>query len=171
MSLYNVSILPLLALLFTCNIVFSQDENFSTVHRVGFQAGTTTGVGFSYKYQPSKFGLQLVSMPIFDGDGNVLASFGLSGLYRFTEFGKIDFFGYLGNHIFIGRTDWGYHVGVGAGIDWHVWPSVLDLNFQAGYGVYYLNDRPFSLLTGEIGIHYLLPSKQPKQQTRKPGGL
>ncbi len=171
MKLYKASILSFFAVLFSCNTAFSQDEIVRAVHRVGFQAGTTTGVGFSYKYQPSKFGFQLVSMPIFDGDGNVLASFGLSGLYRFSELRRADLFGYLGNHIFLGRTDWGYHLGIGAGVDWHVWPGVLDVNFQAGYGIYYLNDRPFSLLTGEIGLHYLLPSKEPKQQTRKPGGL
>lgn len=168
MNYLKINILTFLAVLLTYHVGISQNEDFRTVHRIGFHAGTTTGVGFSYKYQPSKFGLQVVGMPIFDGDGNVLASFGLSGLYRFSELRRADLFGYFGNHLFIGRTDVGYHLGLGAGLDWHVWPGVLDLNIQAGYGVYYLNDRPLSLLTGEIGLHYLL---QPKQTTKKTVGL
>jgi hypothetical protein len=170
MKIFKFVLMPFLALaaLLTFNDCNAQDDDLRAVHRIGFHAGSTTGVGFSYKYQPSKFGLQVVGMPIFDGDGNVLASFGLSGLYRFSELRRADLFGYLGNHIFLGRTDWGYHLGIGAGVDWHVWPGVLDINFQAGYGVYYLNDRPLSLLTGEIGLHYLL---QPKKTIKKPGGL
>ena len=171
MKIFKFILIPFLALavLLVCYDCNAQDDDFRAVHRVGFQAGTTTGVGFSYKFQPNKFGLQLVSMPIFDGEGNVLASFGLSGLYRFLELNRADIFGYIGNHLFIGRTDVGYHVGLGAGLDWHVWPGVLDLSFQSGYGVYYLNDRPFSLLTGEIGLHYLLNTK-PKNQPSG-GGL
>ncbi len=168
MRFFKASILPFLTVLFFCHTLHSQEDNLRAVHRLGFQAGTTTGLGLSYKYQPSKFGLQLVGMPIFDGEGNTLASFGLSGLYRFSELKRADMFAYIGNHLFIGRTDTGYHLGLGAGVDWHIWPGVLDLNFQAGYGVYYLNNSPFSLLTGEIGLHYLLNTKK---VTPRGGGL
>lgn len=162
MRFFKAGILPFIAVLFFCHAAHSQENNLRAVHRVGFHAGTTTGVGFSYKFQPNKFGLQVVGMPIFDGEGNVLSSFGLSGLYRISELRRADIIGYLGNHLFIGRTDIGYHLGVGGGFDWHVWPGVLDLNIQAGYGVYYLNDRPLSLLTGEIGFHYVLSRKKTK---------
>lgn len=168
MGFFKTRILPFFAILFFCHFVHSQENNLRAVHRVGFHAGTTTGVGFSYKYQPSKFGLQVVGMPIFDGEGNILTSFGLSGLYRISELRRADIIGFLGNHLFIGRTDIGYHLGIGAGIDLHLWPGVLDLNVQAGYGLYYLNEQPLSLLTGEIGLHYVINTRSKKQST---GGL
>ena len=158
------------ALFAMCNIFAQDDELLQQDHKFGFNFGSTSGIGFSYKYQPSKFGLQIVAIPILDEGGDFLYSTGFSFLYRFSESRKFDAFGYIGNHIenIGGSSDFGYHLGIGVGLDFHVWRNVLDLNLQFGYGIYYLNDRPFSLPAAEFGVHYRFGGKA---NSPKMGGM
>jgi len=166
MKVIFVLITSLVMMSFSICSSFAQDE-FVQHHKAGFHAGSTTGIGFSYKYQPKKLGIQVVGAPFFFSGGDSFLSLGISGLYRLQESRKIDIFTYLGNNMIFAFQEMRYNLGVGAGIDLHIWPSVLDLNIQAGYGIYAINTDPMSLVAGEIGLHYLIKTPVKK----KVGGL
>jgi hypothetical protein len=139
--------------------VFSQEEAIiksSPKHSLGLHAGATTGLGFSYRYLDKKLGLQLTGIPIFLGDGENFYSLGGTILFRAKESRRVDVLAYLGNHYTHNSVNdrSRYHLGLGGGINLHAWIDVLDISFQAGYGVYNINNDPFSFLTGEIGVYF-----------------
>ena len=90
--------------------------------------------------------------PAFGKDFSFVSA-GLSGLYIFGDNEKVDFFGYLGNHLLLIDGNSLYNVGLGAGFKFE-FVKLLNLNLQAGYGVFDLTNDPFSNITGEIGFYY-----------------
>jgi hypothetical protein len=152
---YTILIAALSLVFFTS----AQDDNSGLrepkSHAVGLHAGFTTGLGFSYRFMPKKLGLQLTTAPFFNtrSQDNFL-SLGASVLYKFFETRKTDLFGYVGNH-YISTTfsDPIYNVGVGAGLNLYA-SRFFYFSFQAGYGVYSINNFPFSNLTGEFGLYF-----------------
>lgn len=147
--------------------VINESPNFK--HSLGVHAGGVTGLGFSYRYFPEKWGVQVTGIPIFGGD-NFFSSAGLSVLYKIKSHNKVDLFTYLGTHHIHERyklyyetwppseqpaviTNNSLSAGLGAGINIHLW-EVIDLSFQAGYGVFNILNYPISTITGELGIYY-----------------
>ena len=145
------------------------NANNSLKHSFGVHAGAATGLGFSYRYFPEKWGVQVTGIPIF-GNGSFYSSTGLSLLYKIKSHDKLDLFSYLGTHYMFERYNYIYqpwpeteppvaitynflNIGFGAGVNIHLW-EVLDLSLQAGYGVFDLTTSPVSNITGEIGLYY-----------------
>lgn len=114
-----------------------------TKHALGVNFGSTTGVGFAYRYQPSKFGVQVVALPGITSDESILF-LGLSGFYEFYESEEISLFGYAGNSLIYTRwddnSDHSYSVGVGAGLQ-RRFAEVMTVRFQLGYAIYDVTDR------------------------------
>ena len=76
-------------------------------HAFGFGAGFSTGVGFTYKYMPNKFGVQFRVLP-FKDDYTAFVSSGITFRYKFLEAKKVNLFLYQGNH-FIYEEDYSYY--------------------------------------------------------------
>ena len=142
--------------IFALNFSFSQNvEQAITAkpkHNFGLHAGASTGLGLSYRYWPKRLGVQATITPAFGKDFSFVSA-GLSGLYIFGDNEKVDFFGYLGNHLLLIDGNSLYNVGLGAGFKFE-FVKLLNLNLQAGYGVFDLTNDPFSNITGEIGFYY-----------------
>jgi hypothetical protein len=140
-------------------------------HQLGLHAGSTTGLGFSYRYWPKKWGVQITGIPIFQ-QGSSYASVGLSALHTFNENKVVDFYGYFGNHMIINNNSYSYvdgngniveqknsdiiyNAGLGFGLKFK-FLEVLYFNIQTGYSVIDITDQPFSMIAGEIGFYYHL---------------
>ena len=140
----------------------------SSPHHFGLHAGTTTGLGLSYRYWPNKLGIQLTAAPYWaKNDFNIYS--GLTGLLSIKENSTSEFFTYLGASF---NSDKGYfeiyengmyteyqqvdnRLNLGLGIGFRVtFLEVFDLNLQGGYGVYDITENIISRPTGEIGIYY-----------------
>ncbi len=139
-------------------------------HALGMHAGAVTGLGFSYRYAPKKWGIQVTGIPIFSA-GNIFASTAASVQYKFKSHDKVDLFTYLGVHNIYERSEYYYGLyepfdgydavytnntltaGFGAGLNIHLL-EVIQLSVQAGYGLYDLSGWISTNLTGEIGVYY-----------------
>ncbi len=165
------------------NAVLSQEEERTTYkHYLGIHSGLATGLGFSYRYWPGKFGFQVTGIPVFYGSeesSSLFASFGVSGLMNIKDFEKVSIYSYLGNHLIYTKNSyyeyyydpntWEYiksdnkivhenidlNVALGVGVKVNFW-EVLDFNLQAGYGVLTsFNSKYFqSSISGEAGLYY-----------------
>lgn len=78
-------------------------EKKSLNHSLGLHAGLSTGQGFSYRYFPNKWGVQVTGIPIFNGNNGYYTSSAISILYKIKEHKKVDLFTYLGNHLIFER--------------------------------------------------------------------
>lgn len=145
-------------------------EEKSMKHALGLHTGSSTGQGFSYRYFPNKWGVQVTGIPIFNGNNGFYTSSAVSVLYKIKEHKKLDLFTYLGNHLILERyqtyygiwpgpgptyvTDRTYTIGLGVGVNIHLW-EVLDLSMQAGYGLNRRNNAPSNtIFSNEIGVYY-----------------
>ena len=148
----------------------------TTKHYIGLNAGGVTGLGFSYRYWPSKLGIQVTGIPIFFANkGGHFTSIGVSALYTLKDNRIVDLYGYLGNHFVSVKQNFTFtdnngnivtntnksnlfNVGAGFGFKFDFLES-LDFNIQGGYGVYGIGNKDVSListLTTEIGFYYHL---------------
>lgn len=166
-------ILSILVIGFALNTI-AQDEKetyTSPKHYIGLHAGTTTGYGLSYRYWPTKLGVEVTTSPRFKPGGDYNISVGLSGLYTWKENKYIGLYSYLGNSIL--STNEGYYtyddltgislyqsnnrtqynIGLGMGFKINVFKE-LDFNLQTGFGFYDLTDDIRTHLTGEISLYY-----------------
>ena len=147
------------------------DQKKITKHFVGLHVGTTTGYGFSYRYWPTKLGVQITGIPIFT-QNSYNVSTGFSLLYKLRDNNRIDLYSYLGNHLLfesntnqynnfgyiIGTTKQSYttyNIGIGIGLKID-FLEVLDINFQTGYAFNNITDSFYTGLAGEIGLYYQL---------------
>ncbi|MDC3352018.1 hypothetical protein OAV92_02110 [Crocinitomicaceae bacterium] len=142
------------------NQSIAQDESLAqTPHHFGLQAGVISGFGFSYRYWPGKLGVQVTGIPIF-GPNNNLISGGVNGLYLIRDNRVVDLYGYAGGQFLrVSGDSFGDQntimAGAGLGIKFDLW-KVVNLNFQAGYAGYSLNDSPLGAFAGGWGIYYHL---------------
>jgi len=144
-----------------------------TSHHIGLSAGGTTGIGFSYRYWPNRWGFQVTTIPIF-AQGDFWINGGASALFLMKDNDRVDLFSYFGTRInsnifeeaiydpitfeYLGnekQVDNSFALGLGIGLKIDFW-DVLNLNLQTGYGVRNLTNKPGTFLTGEIGIYYQL---------------
>ena len=134
---------------------FGEEENNTMNHAAGLHAGGISGSGFSYRYLPSKgYGVQVTGIPILRESGDFYGNAGLSLLYSFKTFNRVNLYGFLGNSIDYSsstymysdfndetgkieeitrkETDRDYSVGIGAGVNIRRW-DVIDFTFAGGY--------------------------------------
>jgi hypothetical protein len=154
--------------------VFAQEESIGNEFKysLGVHAGGVTGNGFSFRYVPDNFGIQVTGIPIFNGRNDFYSSTAVSLMYTVRKHEKLDLFTYFGSHLEHRRYEswidiWpepiepqtfretNLHLGLGAGINIHLW-EIIDLSLQAGYGLFNVNRSDFirTGLTGEIGVYY-----------------
>jgi hypothetical protein len=107
-------------------------------------------MGVSYRYWPSKLGLQTTFIPI-KTDTVQFFSIGLTILLSLSEKNHFRTFLYLGNHLVIRNGHQEYNIGFGPGFSVG---SIVRFNFMIGYGFYDVTDTFNMLPTGEIGVYY-----------------
>ncbi len=163
----------ILTLLFLLPSELLAEENQSSGKRgIGFHAGSTTGVGLSFRYWPESIGFQATFLPIVTEDYRFI-SFGVAGLYTLHQHDNLSLIGYTGFRLHrefqhnnsgwqsnpnIDQITFGF--GLGPGFKYE-YSQVLTANFMIGYGLYIEDDRllgeetSFRLnITGEAGIFY-----------------
>jgi len=127
-------------------------------HHIGASAGATTGFGLSYRYWPSKLGIQVTTLPTFMQNEGSVTSLGASVLYTLNDGDKIDLYSYLGNSILFlnSSTDseLEYNAGIGLGFKFDIFDE-LNINAQFGYGGLNITENyaVFSMV-GEVGLYY-----------------
>ncbi len=131
---------------------------------LGLHAGSTTGLGISYRYWPDAFGFQLTILPIISSSHSWV-SMGITGMYKVSEMQALDVFLYAGNHFLYRNdnysdpyveynSDWAWNFGLGAGLDIKM-AKVLRLSLMTGFGNYDIfGDYTFTF-AGEIGFYYM----------------
>ncbi len=72
-------------------------HQLNSKHSFGFNLGFTSGIGFSYRYMPNKFGIEVSSLPIYLSVEELIFLQGLSFNYVVKEKEHADYFIYAGN--------------------------------------------------------------------------
>ena len=138
-------------------------------HSVGFDAGASNGYGLSYKYMPSKWGIQFNGFPVATPNEYHI-SIGVTALRSLYENQKIRFFTYLGNHLIFEKTDSYYDyysspnntytkstewvIGAGPGFEFYIAKRIA-LNFRFGVGYYHYGEEDWEIMPdGGFGIHF-----------------
>jgi len=150
--------------------------NNKPVHYIGLSGGGVTGLGFSYRYWPSKWGIQITGIPVFFANkSGSFASIGLSALYTIKDNRFVDLYGYVGNQYLNYNQNYSYtdingnliessnsssmyNIGTGFGFKFD-FLDAFDFNFQTGIGMFGIANKSFSTittLTAEIGLYYHL---------------
>jgi hypothetical protein len=143
-------------------------------HAIGIGAGFTTAYGLSYRYTPSRFGVQANFAP-FKNDFNTTISTGLTFLYKIIPGNVASLFLYQGNHYYynketryfedaaktmmtdkktgISETNTQNYMnnGVGFGIEL-LFAKQVGFNLMAGYASY-VNFSQINV-TGEVGLYF-----------------
>jgi hypothetical protein len=172
-----------LKLIIVCLLVtvgaFAQNSdmpNPKRIHEIGAHLGATTGMGLSYRYWPTKVGVQVTMLPIKTSNETML-NLGVTGLYSIYNSRLIRFFGYFGNNIvyekyknddssYSSYSGYGsysgyssstkstkYNIGFGPGLSFG---TRVRVNIMAGYGLYDVFNEFNVLPTGEIGLYFCL---------------
>jgi hypothetical protein len=166
-------ILFLLLMVFSGFTASAQPESIREFkHFVGFDAGGSNGFGLSYRYMPSKWGVQVNGFPI--GSPHYYSiSAGLTIMRSLYENERMRFFVYYGNHLIFEKqeTEWYYNgtdytetdgkstqwnTGAGPGFEVYI-AKRLALNVRFGIGYYHYGVRNWKLNPdGGIGLHFRL---------------
>jgi hypothetical protein len=154
--------------------VSAQNEESSTEyngHQIGIHAGSTTGIGLSYRYWGKTFGVQTTFLPTANKSSTYINS-AITLLVKLKDFEKVRLFGYLGNNYIYEKRPryqsigWGnyypytsinhtYNLGLGFGLDITL-AKRLGLNLMFGYGGYDLINYPSLTIAGEGGLYIKL---------------
>jgi hypothetical protein len=165
----NLLIISLLLLY--ANINAQPENRYDSKHEFGLNAGFTTGVGFSYRYWPGKFGIQATVLPIktesswtdildiqnlyeeygINVKNKKMTSLGLTALLTLDEGKSCKFFSFLGNHYIIRDDGESYNIGLGIGF---AVKAPVSFNLMAGYGAYDILGKYSLLPTIEFGLYY-----------------
>ncbi len=160
-------ILTLLSVCIFSSTLNAQDsETFKkSKHSLGAGLGFTTGYGLSYRYTPSKWGIQVNFAP-FKNSTQEVYSVGCTFLYKLNESEKITLYLYEGNHYYYNqdknyfngitnknetRTDSYMNNGFGFGVEIPMF-SQIGLNIMTGYASY--NNFQNYNLTGEAALYF-----------------
>lgn len=139
----------------------------------GIGAGFTTGAGFSFRYFPHKYGIQVNCAPYYNDYGSeVFVSSGVTLLYSINENRVSNFYAYLGNHYLYSKLNRSVYVydpyginnsyikketneylnsGIGVGIEFHSQKRIT-INLMVGYAQYENFKRLF--FTAETALYY-----------------
>ncbi|MDX1349169.1 MAG: hypothetical protein R3279_02915 [Putridiphycobacter sp.] len=169
-------ILILVCLAWGTSINAQNADNKPGTHSLGLHAGSSTGLGLSYRYWPSKFGFQLTGIPIFRENGGHFISAAATGLYEIKQGNLVDFYGYWGNHLLSIKDKYSYYeydqsgnmtlvenisfstqynIGLGIGFRCHITDDV-DFDIQGGYGIFNVTNNIYTFPSGELGLYYRL---------------
>lgn len=151
-----------------------QTDSVKHKHAIGIGAGFTTAYGLSYRYTPSRFGVQVNFAP-FKNDYVTSVSTGVTFLYTLIPGNVASLFLYQGNHYYYKRetlyyedatknisapgksnfsetsTDSYVNNGVGFGIELR-FAKQVGFNLMAGYASY-VNFTQINI-TGEVGLYF-----------------
>ncbi len=146
----------------------------NTIHKLGIHAGTSSGLGISYKALfKNKTMLQLVSIPVASKDLKYINS-GISLKFKFQDFPEWDFYSYGAlNHIYNESIEYSYYsdedytrteiskFNGSAGISAEYGKGeFIKWCFQLGYGVYNMGTEDWQTnLTIGTTIDFSLNSK------------
>jgi len=149
----------------------SGDKAIPVKHKLGLHAGTTTGVGLSYKVEfKNKHQVQFVALPIASKEEKIFFS-GLSYRYKFKTMENWDALTYVGASYYYYKYTWDYDViiePVTSDVDQQLNCSggvafeygkneFFKINLQLGYGLYnILNEEWRTSLSAGIGVDFLL---------------
>ncbi len=139
----KIIIIAIIFILFGSSNIFAQSDTTSTKykpnsykHSFGIGAGFSSGYGFSYRYFPNQFGVQVNFAPYLSSNTTVM-SIGSLGLISLDRTKNSDFYIYCGGHLFNidsqnkSRTKVFY--GIGPGIQLNLSEHV-SWDFMVGYG-------------------------------------
>ncbi|MFT6745905.1 MAG: hypothetical protein ACJAZ2_000243 [Glaciecola sp.] len=146
-------------LLIAVNFIFAQDAKSDTTagnHFVGLSIGSTTGMGFSYKYVKNRFGIQLTGIPVFS-DSELWASAGVGFTFRSKKAVELNKkfvpLLYAGSSIMVDNRSLDFlSIGAGFGFD-HKFSENFVFSFMGGYG-FYAASSLLTTFSGEMGLHY-----------------
>jgi len=121
-------------------------------HYLGINIGSTTGIGFAYRYWPAKNGFQVAVLPLYDKN-NTYISFGTSYLREIKEYNLTRFIFYAGNQITnFFNDDYSDNIGFGIGLDFSGYDFIV--NFMVGYAGYDIFDNFKTRPALEFGLFY-----------------
>ena len=172
MRIKTYDLFLLLFLLLNSRVVSSQDLNKKESsskfnYSTGACAGFTTGYGLSFRYLPTRLGIQVNFAPFHSKEIDQY-SFGMTLLYKLIENDKSNLFLYEGNHYYyraepeynfyyqkpianVRRVKKYFNNGMGIGIELMLIQSV-GFNLMGGYAAY--NNFEESNFTAETGLYY-----------------
>ena len=169
--IYKLLILPFV---FITSFTNAQKlESAFSSHYLGMNAGFSTGIGLSYRYWPSKLGVQVSCIPFktekswndllnikeiyknygIDVQDKKFISLGITGLLTIRQYERFNIFSYWGNHFLIQKKSTIYNSGCGIGFAVN---RPFGFNLMVGYGVYDILDHVNLLPTIELGFFYHL---------------
>lgn len=118
---------------------------------VGLSLGYSTGVGFTYKVQKDRWGLQGVLTPLPTSDYSFL-SIAITPSYQIIEDEKTSLFAYQGNHYLYLNSDNAFVHSLGLGMQFK-FSDKISLNLMEGMAMFhYESINP----TGELSLLYSL---------------
>lgn len=152
-------------------------ESYNNKHGFGVNLGFTTGFGFSYRFMPKRFGVEIAAIPIVRTRKSIILCQGISLNYIFKSLEKSDFFAYAGNGLIyqhkektktmyhggnypyqetyeVISDEYIYRGGIGAG--WRIRGSIK-WDFTIKAGVVYLTDfltYERIVPSGGLGLHF-----------------
>lgn len=167
--------------LFAASATFAQATDEGKIphykYAIGIGAGFSTGYGLSFRYTPSKFGLQANFAPYYSETVKTYSG-GITFLYTLIEAKTTNLFIYQGNHYYSNSTiefrdtvsqiyyssdpdlpnvvkekttESYFNNGIGFGIEIII-AKRIGFNLMAGYG-FYVNFSQVNV-TGETGLYY-----------------
>ena len=140
---------------------------------MGLHAGSSTGIGLSYRYWPGKLGIQATFIPYktdsswkdlmdvrqFYKSYNLHArdetfiSIGLTGLLSLKQYDQFKLFTYFGNHLLFLNEITYYNTGIGLGFAIN---APVGFNFMVGYGLYDMKN-PSNTIFRQAGMKAVPP--------------
>jgi len=131
---------------------YEDKEPKETKHALGLLGSIDTGVGFSYRFLPDRFGFQVSTLPLYAnfGSGFYYQYIGGSLQYRIRKGERLDVYSYVGTNVSIAFVEgieiFDHAAGIGAGVDINLFKH-LSLQLQVGYA---FNLREDGVLLGEV---------------------
>ena len=172
-------IIALAFILLSFSTTFAQEKTVNTHEKkyskaFGLGAGFTTGLGFSFRYFPKKYGFQINLAPYSKDFGKeAFISTGLTLLLSLQESNAYNIYAYFGNHYFYSRlntsssvydpilgyynyvnkpvTTENFNSGIGVGMEVHAQKRIT-LNLMVGYAQY--NSFKDLFFTAETALYY-----------------
>jgi hypothetical protein len=142
--------LILLTVVFYLPLKAGEPETIKYKNYIGFNAGYTTGFGFTYAYWPGKLGLQVTFLPL-KNENNTFISVALTTYYKLYCERNYKSYLFLGNHLVSNKYDSEYNIGFGPGFEVG---TIVVFSFRGGIGLYDVTDTFSMLPTFDMGIYY-----------------
>ncbi|MCX7820493.1 MAG: hypothetical protein N2258_02325 [Brevinematales bacterium] len=159
-------------LLLLSGLIYSNEGKTDFVHHIGFWAGSTTGIGISYRYKPADWSIQFEFLPYYYKDTVFLSAgtsfqkylvetewsalllyLGLSGIYNIYDY---EYSESENNWKKERRVIGSVNLGFGPGFELKLLDRFI-VSLCIGYGIFYQFQPQNEVMinfTGEGGIYY-----------------